>query len=88
MNKNVLLSVLTALVLPLAAQNIVKDADCNENPLSQEFGQAGVTSQASLSQYIEDKTWNRCLKFELKSYHISTFNFFTAGIIPSSCLYS
>ena len=49
MNKNVLLSVLTALVLPLAAQNIVKDADCNENPLSQEFGQAGVTSQASLS---------------------------------------
>lgn len=68
--KKYLLYCFVLLASVLSAQNIIKDADCNENPLSQEFGQAGVTSQASLSQYIEDKTWNRCLKFELKSYHI------------------
>lgn len=52
----------------LSAQNIIKDADCNTNPLSHEFGQRGV-NQAKLSQHIEDLTWNRCLKFELTSYY-------------------
>ena len=58
-------------VLPLAAQNLIKDPDINQKTLSPEFRICEVSSQGTLTQFIEPSTWNRCLKLELKKYHVA-----------------
>lgn len=53
----------------LGTPNLIKDSDCNTTPLASEFGQRGI-AQSKLTRYIEDLTWNNCLKFELTKYQI------------------
>ena len=55
----------------LGTANLIKDSDCNSKPLSEEFGKRGV-AQSKLSSYVEDLTWNNCIKFELTKYHIDS----------------
>jgi hypothetical protein len=55
----------------LGTPNLIKDSDCNTTPLASEFGQRGI-AQSKLTRYVEDLTWNNCLKFELTKYQIDS----------------
>ena len=52
----------------LSAQNLIKDSDVNKKPLSPEFRICEDTSTGTLTQFVEEYTWNHCLKLELKKY--------------------
>jgi hypothetical protein len=54
---------------PLLAQNLIKDPDINAKPLSPEFRICEDRQLGTLTQFIEQSTWNRCLKLELKKYN-------------------
>jgi hypothetical protein len=50
------------------AQNKIKDFEVNNEKLFPEFRFNQKSKISKVSQFIEDKTWNRCLKFELTDY--------------------
>ncbi|MBR2425753.1 MAG: hypothetical protein IKB16_03330 [Lentisphaeria bacterium] len=54
--------------MTLTAQNLIKDPDINKKPLSSEFRICEDTKIGTLTQFVEDYTWNHCLKLELKKY--------------------
>ena len=57
--------------MTLTAQNLIKDPDINKKPLSSEFRICEDTKIGTLTQFVEDYTWNHCLKLELKKYNTS-----------------
>ena len=61
----VIFSMLTA-----SGENLVKDFEVNNEKLFPEFRYWGQKGLGRLSQYVEDKTWNRCLKLEQLDYRI------------------
>ena len=66
--KKAAIALLAGICLLANGQNLIKDGDCNADPMSEEFGQGGAADQAKLSIFTEDLTWNRCLKFELTGF--------------------
>ena len=54
----------------LSAQNLIKDPDINAKPLSSEFRICEDSKRGTLTQFVEDSTWNHCLKLELKNYKV------------------
>ena len=52
----------------LSAQNLIKDPDVHQKPLSPEFRICEDVSTGTLTQFVEEYTWNHCLKLELKKY--------------------
>ena len=54
----------------LSAQNLIKDPDINTKPLSPEFRICEDSKRGTLTQFVEDSTWNHCLKLELKNYKV------------------
>ena len=69
--KNHLFSMIALLAVSLNAQNLIKDPEIDLTPLSSEFRLCEDTRQGTLSQFVEDATWNRCLKLELVRYHVN-----------------
>ena len=60
--------IFAAAAISLAAHggvNLVKDADVNKVPLSDEYRVFASTKQGRISSFEEEYTWNRCAKFEL-----------------------
>ncbi|MBO4511883.1 MAG: hypothetical protein J5746_03880 [Victivallales bacterium] len=68
LNSSKVLFVLCLLAFCAFAQNLIKDADVNIKPLSQEFKPSEDKSQGTLELFTEDATWNQCLKLELKKF--------------------
>ena len=66
--KKTVFSLFAGVCLLANGQNLIKDGECNSDPMSEEFGQGGAVDQAKLSIFTEDSTGNRCLKFELLKY--------------------
>ena len=66
--KKTVFSLFAGVCLLANGQNLIKDSDCNSDPMSEEFGQGAAVDQAKLSIFTEDSTGNRCLKFELLKY--------------------
>lgn len=59
---------LSSSIVLLHAENLIKDPDCNADPMSQEFAIVEGKAQGKVSLFVEDATWNHCLKFELIKY--------------------
>jgi len=69
--RNILTAITMALfaaALPVKAQNMIVDSDCDKNPEAGESSIAEGAQQGKLTQFVEDATWNRCLKFELTDF--------------------
>lgn len=57
--------------ITLCAGNLILDPECDKFP-SPEAGLMEGAKTGKLSQFIEDRTWNRCLKMELLRYESNT----------------
>ena len=57
--------------ITLCAGNLILDPECDKFP-SPEAGLMEGAKTGKLSQFIEDRTWNRCLKMELLRYENNT----------------
>jgi hypothetical protein len=68
-------SMLLLLFLPavaFCAPNLLRDPECDNSALSPEYKIIeGPAGHGSLSQFVEDATWNRCLKMELQSHLVN-----------------
>ena len=67
------LSLLTGILLTfcLTGSNLILDPECDKFP-SPEVGLSEGAKTGKLSQLIEDRTWNRCLKMELLKFSDNT----------------
>ncbi len=69
--KKIFLLLLIVLAFAVHAQNLIKDPEIDLSPLSSEFSLSGNSKLGKISQFVEDATWNRCLKLELIDYHVN-----------------
>ena len=63
---------LTLLLLSadLSAANLINNSEAN-GKLQNEFRYTGNLKHFQISQYMEDLTWNKCVKLSIKSYYIT-----------------
>ena len=52
------------------ADNLIRNPEVDGDAWQTEFRPMEGKNQIELIQFIEDSTWNRCLKMELKEYRI------------------
>ena len=69
--KNFSLFAALILAFSLCGVNLIQDPECDKFP-SPETGLMEGAKTGKLSQFIEDRTWNRCLKMELLRYEDNT----------------
>ena len=67
MKHSLILAVAAMSLVAHGGVNLVKDADVNNVPLSDEYRIFASAKQGRLSSFEEEDTWNRCAKFELVS---------------------
>ena len=69
------ISMLLLLFLPgvvFCQPNVLLDGECDQEALLSEYKIIeGPSGHGRLSQFIEDATWNRCLKMELQKYFVN-----------------
>ena len=68
--KNMIFALTMAAVSLFGADNLIRNPECDGDKWQTEFRTAELKKQIELTQFVEDSTWNRCLKLELKDYFI------------------
>ena len=65
------------------ADNLIRNPECDGDKWQSEFRMGEGKSHAGLTQFVEDSTWNRCLKLELKDYFTDKdgFKHVNAGVM-------
>lgn len=69
---------LTAVSL-FGADNLIRNPEVDGDGWQKEFRIGEGKNQVELTQFVEDSTWNRCLKMTLKNYYISKDGFKSVG---------
>ena len=66
--KNMFFALTMTAVSLFGADNLIRNPECDGDKWQTEFRTAELKKQIELTQFVEDSTWNRCLKLELKDY--------------------
>ena len=81
--KKKLFALTMATVSLFGADNQIRNPECDGDKWQTEFRTAEMKNQIELTQFVEDSTWNRCLKLTLKDYFIGKdgFKHVNAGVM-------
>ncbi len=70
MKKWFLFMVIAVFTVISAAENLILNPEFDGDSWNREIRAAEVKSEIEVSQFIEESTWNRCVKMELKKYSV------------------
>jgi len=81
--KKILFALGLSAVSLFGADNLIRNPEVDGDAWQKEFRVGEGKNQVELTQFVEDSTWNRCLKMTLNNYYISKdgFKSVNAGVM-------